>query len=216
MKESGGQLRGDEIAKDGWGWIDITSIATSAGADLKPTLAFIQPDDGNKDDQTVARVDAARAGAAGRVRDAGDGLHVEAAAGVRPHGVQGRLLPRRPVVPEAGRLRAGGHARARDGRVELPPVPRELGVLRRLRHVRRRHHGPERLHRRRHGRAEAASARTATARPRTRTSRPTSTTSRGQPTRTTSSSRRRSRPRRMSRRPNTRARRNCSDGRSTR
>ena len=56
VKESGGQLRGDEMARDGWGWIDITSIATSAGADLKPTLAFIQPDDGNKDDQTVARV----------------------------------------------------------------------------------------------------------------------------------------------------------------
>lgn len=55
MKESGGQLRGDEMAKDGWGWIDITSIRTASGADLKPTLAFIQPDDGNKDDQTVIR-----------------------------------------------------------------------------------------------------------------------------------------------------------------
>ena len=53
MKESGGQLRGDEMAKDGWGWIDITSITTASGADLKPSLAFIQPDDGNKDDQTV-------------------------------------------------------------------------------------------------------------------------------------------------------------------
>ena len=56
VKESGGQLRGDEMAKDGWGWIDITSLRTATGADLKPTLAFIQPDDGNKDDQTVARV----------------------------------------------------------------------------------------------------------------------------------------------------------------
>jgi len=56
VKESGGQLRGDEMARDGWGWIDITSMATSAGADLKPTLTFIQPDDGNKEDQTVARV----------------------------------------------------------------------------------------------------------------------------------------------------------------
>jgi hypothetical protein len=55
MKESGGQLRGDEMAKDGWGWIDITSLKTSAGADLKPTLAFIQPDDGNTDDQTVVK-----------------------------------------------------------------------------------------------------------------------------------------------------------------
>lgn len=56
VQESGGQLRGTEMAKDGWGWIDITSITTSTGADLTPTLAFIQPDDGNKDDQTVASV----------------------------------------------------------------------------------------------------------------------------------------------------------------
>ena len=55
MKESGGQLRGDEMAKDGWGWIDIASITTASGADLKPTLVFIQPDDGNKDDQTVVK-----------------------------------------------------------------------------------------------------------------------------------------------------------------
>jgi len=55
MKESGGQLRGDQMATDGWGWIDITSIATASGADLKPTLAFIQPDDGNPDDQTVVK-----------------------------------------------------------------------------------------------------------------------------------------------------------------
>jgi hypothetical protein len=55
MKESGGQLRGVDMAEDGWGWIDITSIATASGADLKPTLAFIQPDDGNPYDQTVVK-----------------------------------------------------------------------------------------------------------------------------------------------------------------
>ena len=55
MKESGGQLRGDEMAKDGWGWIDVTSITTASGADLKPSLTFIQPDDGNRDDQTVVK-----------------------------------------------------------------------------------------------------------------------------------------------------------------
>ena len=56
MKESGGQLRGDQMAEDSWGWIDVTSMKIAAGADLKPTLAFIQPDDGNADDQTVAKV----------------------------------------------------------------------------------------------------------------------------------------------------------------
>ena len=55
MKESGGQLRGLDMARDGWGWIDVTSIATASGANLKPTLAFIQPDDGNTDDQTVMK-----------------------------------------------------------------------------------------------------------------------------------------------------------------
>lgn len=55
IKESGGQLRGAEMAKDGWGWIDIVSISTASGVDLKPTLAFVQPDDGNRDDQTVVQ-----------------------------------------------------------------------------------------------------------------------------------------------------------------
>jgi len=56
VKESGGQLRGDSMAKDSWGWIDITSIRTESGADLTAQLAFVQPDDGNRDDQTVARL----------------------------------------------------------------------------------------------------------------------------------------------------------------
>lgn len=56
MRESGGRMRGASAGADSWGWIDVTSIRTAAGADLKPSLAFIQPDDGNPDDQTVARV----------------------------------------------------------------------------------------------------------------------------------------------------------------
>ncbi len=56
MKESGGKLRGDEMGKDSWGWVDIASMKTASGTDLKPGLVFIQPDDGNADDQTVAKV----------------------------------------------------------------------------------------------------------------------------------------------------------------
>ena len=56
VKESGGQLRGDAMARDAWGWIDVTSIRTASGADLTKQLAFAQPDDGNRDDQTVARL----------------------------------------------------------------------------------------------------------------------------------------------------------------
>jgi hypothetical protein len=65
FRESNGMLRDDEMPEDGWGWIEIDSMtlaaagAASGGAgnvDLKPSLRFEAPDDGNKDDRTVARV----------------------------------------------------------------------------------------------------------------------------------------------------------------
>lgn len=56
MRESGGQLRGDIIPEKGFGSIEITSMTLADGTDLAPALEFIQPDDGNVDDRTVARV----------------------------------------------------------------------------------------------------------------------------------------------------------------
>ena len=56
IRESGGQLRGDRMPDDGWGWIDVTSMRTAGGVDLTKAMVFAQPDDGNKDDQTVIRV----------------------------------------------------------------------------------------------------------------------------------------------------------------
>ncbi len=56
FRESGGQLRGDQAARDSWGWIDITSMKTETGVDLSDRMTFEQPDDGNVDDRTVARV----------------------------------------------------------------------------------------------------------------------------------------------------------------
>lgn len=66
FKESGGQLRGIELAdKEGenvWGFVDIESIKLLSlnqkerAEDLTSRLQFIQPDDTNKDDQTVAQV----------------------------------------------------------------------------------------------------------------------------------------------------------------
>ena len=73
------------------------------------------------------------AGAARRHGDARLRLHGTAAAGVRADRLRRRLLPGRPVVPEDRGLRAGRQARPEDRRLELPPVPRALGVLRRLR-----------------------------------------------------------------------------------
>jgi hypothetical protein len=56
FRESGGQVRGDRMASEGWGWIDVTSIRLPDGADLKGSLRFVQPDDGNPDDRTVALI----------------------------------------------------------------------------------------------------------------------------------------------------------------
>ncbi len=56
MKESSGSHRGMTMEKkDGWGWIEVESMVLK-GQELKNSFEFIQPDDGNSDDQTVLRV----------------------------------------------------------------------------------------------------------------------------------------------------------------
>ena len=57
MKESGGTHRGFRVDKDRWGYITVGSITVQDGPDLTPTIAYLQPDDGNPDDQTVMKVD---------------------------------------------------------------------------------------------------------------------------------------------------------------
>jgi hypothetical protein len=54
--ESGGQLRGDRIPEDGWGWVEVTSLRRADGRDLAPSATFEHPDDDNADDRTVWRV----------------------------------------------------------------------------------------------------------------------------------------------------------------
>lgn len=57
--ESGGQLRGMESGdeeKEVWGWIDIRKMETDQGERLESKIQYIQPDDGNKNDQTVIAV----------------------------------------------------------------------------------------------------------------------------------------------------------------
>jgi hypothetical protein len=58
MRESGRQLRGDEAGhKPGdWGWIDVSSMKTSGGEELRPGARFIQPDGNDPDDETVLAV----------------------------------------------------------------------------------------------------------------------------------------------------------------
>ncbi len=52
----GRDRRGEGMRPGEWGWIDVTSLKSEAGADLLPALAFEHPDDDNADDRTVARV----------------------------------------------------------------------------------------------------------------------------------------------------------------
>jgi hypothetical protein len=56
MKESSGNHRGLTLEKDGgWGWIEIESMIMN-GKELNNKFEYIQPDDGNPDDQTVLRI----------------------------------------------------------------------------------------------------------------------------------------------------------------
>lgn len=56
MKESGGKLRGDIMPKDGWGSMEITELRTTDGISLLHRIQYVQPDDGNTKDKTLAKV----------------------------------------------------------------------------------------------------------------------------------------------------------------
>ena len=56
MRESGGQLRGDRIPKEGWGYVEIRKMQVAGGPDLTPAISFVHPDDNNADDRTVIAV----------------------------------------------------------------------------------------------------------------------------------------------------------------
>jgi hypothetical protein len=56
FRESGGQLRGDRMPEDGWGWVDVKSLRTADGKDLAAGATFEHPDDDDADDRTVWRV----------------------------------------------------------------------------------------------------------------------------------------------------------------
>jgi hypothetical protein len=58
MRESGGRLRGDRAGREpgDWGYIDVDSMKTASGEDLKPRARFVQPDGNDPDDETVLAV----------------------------------------------------------------------------------------------------------------------------------------------------------------
>jgi len=56
MRERRGVPRNFKLKKRDWGYIEIDKIQIKDGPDLTSTIEYIQPDDNNKDDQTVMRV----------------------------------------------------------------------------------------------------------------------------------------------------------------
>ncbi len=55
-RESRGQSRDVAMPENGWGRIEITALRIVDGANLLPLLTFEAPDDGNRQDRTLARV----------------------------------------------------------------------------------------------------------------------------------------------------------------
>ena len=58
LKDVGGMFGNDLSNKpaEGWGWVDILSMNEVGGNNLTDKLHFVQPDDNNKDDQTVLNI----------------------------------------------------------------------------------------------------------------------------------------------------------------
>ena len=46
----------EELAACEWGWVNVDKIRDENGIDLTPNMRYIQPDDGNEDDETVLLV----------------------------------------------------------------------------------------------------------------------------------------------------------------
>lgn len=56
MKESGGKLRGDVMPKNGYGNMTLTEVTTTDGISLLHRVMYVQPDDGNTNDRTLAKI----------------------------------------------------------------------------------------------------------------------------------------------------------------
>lgn len=56
IRESGGKLRQDTMAKNSYGHMVIHSIKTDEGVDLTHRTTFVQPDDGNEHDMTLMQL----------------------------------------------------------------------------------------------------------------------------------------------------------------
>ncbi|WP_274648496.1 M1 family metallopeptidase [Paenibacillus humicola] len=56
MRESGGQLRQDKATPSSYGYMHINALQTTETGNLLPRLHYVQPDDGNLSDHTLAKL----------------------------------------------------------------------------------------------------------------------------------------------------------------
>jgi hypothetical protein len=56
LRESGSRRREEKPDKEGWGYIEIDTLAGADGENLSSFTSFIQPDDDNADDKSVLRL----------------------------------------------------------------------------------------------------------------------------------------------------------------
>lgn len=125
LRESGGQLRGERMDKDSWGYIDIQRMQVAGGADLTKSIQFIAPDDGNADDRTVVRVPLPKP------VGPGDRIELDIEFHTRfPHvfaraGFHGSFFLGGQWFPKIGVWEKAGTRYATAGAVELPSVPRQ-------------------------------------------------------------------------------------------
>jgi hypothetical protein len=56
MQESGGKLREDKATTNSHGYMKLLTLETLNGESLLPRLQYVQPDDGNADDFTLAKI----------------------------------------------------------------------------------------------------------------------------------------------------------------
>ncbi len=129
IRESGGQLRGDRLAKDGWGWIDVRHMQIAGGPDLTGAIRFIHPDDDNADDRTVIAVALPQPVAPGGSITLEINFLSQLPKVYARTGYHQDFLMVGQWFPKIGVYEKAGDRYAKTGRLELPPVSRHLRIL---------------------------------------------------------------------------------------
>ena len=126
---------GVETKKGEWGFIEVKTVAQNG----KPaSFVYVHPDGGPETDHTVMRVDLPDAIAPGATGEVDLEFHDQLPRVIARTGYFQQYHLDRAVVSEGRRPRAARRTRRHGAPVELPRVPPEQRVLRRLRQLPRR------------------------------------------------------------------------------